>query len=49
MYLGLILAFIVAGLTAIKGSVSFGNVIEMILPILLVVEHTVSGNTTPIE
>ena len=39
--------FLVSGLAAIHGLTSFDKVIDLITPILLLVEHALAGNSNP--
>lgn len=44
--IGLGLVFIVGGLQALKGVDGWGDLVTTVVPILLILEHSFSGNTT---
>ena len=46
MYGLLALTFIVAGLQALHGMTQFDSTIDLVLPILLVLEHGLAGKTS---
>jgi hypothetical protein len=46
MWLGLAVVFVVGGLQALNG-LNWSNGIEIVLPVLLAIEHALNGNTTP--
>jgi len=49
MGLGLFVLFIVGGLQMLHGQVQFSGYIDGILPVLLMVEHFLLGNTSTTE
>jgi hypothetical protein len=45
MWIGLLLVFVVGGLQALKG-LTWSNGIETIVPLLVMLEHYLNGNTS---
>lgn len=46
MYGLLAITFIVAGLQALHGMTPFDSIIDMVLPVLVILEHSFSGKTS---
>ena len=44
MFLGFAIVFVIGGLQALKG-ITWTNGVETVLPVLLALEHTLSGRT----
>ncbi len=46
MIIGLLVVFVIGGLQALHGNLQFGIWADMLIPLFLMIEHSIEGNTS---